>query len=108
MGFTPNNLLQRDTYSDRQMAAVAVSRLLRKTFNRVSLDIVIPDEGHSFGVMDWERDSKVENKVMDSARRALKDWGFDDPVVALPCSSQAESVYWSSPSDFRMKLKCDG
>ncbi len=108
MGFTPNNLLQNDTYSDRQLTAVMVSRFLRNSFNRASLDVVIPDNGAMFGVIDWDSDSAVDGKIMEVATSALKEWGFDDPVVALPCSSKAKSVHWTTPSQFRMKLELEG
>lgn len=48
MGFTPNRLLQTDTYGDRQIAAIAVSRVLRNAFKKASLKVAIPDAGHTF------------------------------------------------------------
>lgn len=108
MGFTPNRLLRTDTYGDRQMAAIAISRVLRRAFSKASLEVTIPDNGHAFGVIDMERDGKVNEKIMGRARKELQGWGFDDPVVALPGVSNAESVHWSTPTDFLIKLRHDG
>ncbi len=64
MDFTPNRLLQTDTYGDRQIAAIAVSRVLRNTLKKASLEVATPDAGHTFAEsVHWPTDFLIKLKL---------------------------------------------